>query len=224
MDGAVILRDKLMIRIMPTHSGFEPGRNDFQRLERLWPASTGWLIVSVLFANKVRIGDVTSMSLYWVARLPIERPKEQTLRAPRTALPKPWRRQWKIALSLAIVGALAAPFVFRTYNARPTYSSAQEKENLAVSLQNSNYCQRETTLDANAIVDVVADFLCYKNKEKFELGGHYEYHPDWLKYFAVNLGAAAATFVILFGLALLVPISIHALALSARRYWNWLRA
>jgi hypothetical protein len=42
-------------------------------------------------------------------------------------------RQWKIALSLAVVGALAAPFAFGTYKARPTYSvrvplTAQEKE------------------------------------------------------------------------------------------------
>jgi hypothetical protein len=216
-----------MIRIMPTHSGFEPGRSDYQRAERLWPASTGWLIVSILFANKLWIGDVTSMSLYWVARLPIERPIGQPSREPRAALPKPRRsrRQWKIALSFAIVGTLAAPFVFRTYNARPTYSvwvplSPREKENLAAALQNSNYCQRETTLDVDAVADVVADFICYKDKEKFELGGHYEYHPDWPKYLAVNLAAAAATFVSIFGLALLIPISIHALALSARRYWN----
>src|ERR1019366_7405647 len=84
--------------------GFEQGRN----LEG--PASTGWLIVSIIFASKLWIGDVTSMSLYWVARLPIERPKGQTSHAPRTALPAPGRsrRQWKIALSLAIFGALAS--------------------------------------------------------------------------------------------------------------------
>src|SRR6266567_8019957 len=117
-----------MIRIMLTDSGFEQGRNDYQRLEGRWPASTGWLIVSILFANKLWIGDVTSMSLYWVARLPIKRPREQTshlspMRRPEravlaTAAPHGGRgRQWKIALSLAIVGALAAPFVFRTYKA-----------------------------------------------------------------------------------------------------------
>ena len=116
---------------MPTHSGFEPGRNDYQRLEGRWPASTGWLIVSILFANKLWIMDVTSMSLYWVARLPIERPKptsplrpkEQTsraspslreLRALRKVAPAGRRRHWKIALSLAIVGSFAGPFFFRT--------------------------------------------------------------------------------------------------------------
>jgi hypothetical protein len=142
-NGAVILRDMLIIRIVPTHSGFEQVSNDYQRLERRWPASTGWLIVSVLFANKLWIMDVTSMSLYWVARLPIKRPREQTyllpMRRPEravlaTAAPNGSRgRQWKIALSLAIVGALAAPFLFRTYKARPIHSvwvplTAREKK------------------------------------------------------------------------------------------------
>ncbi len=38
-----------MIRIMLTHSGFEQGSNDYQRLERRWPASTGLMIVSIIF-------------------------------------------------------------------------------------------------------------------------------------------------------------------------------
>lgn len=70
------------------------------------------------------------------------------------------------------VGALAAPFIFRTYKARPTYSAwvpltAQEKENLARSLKNSNYCKGE--------ISVVVDFICYHDKEKYELGGEYKY-------------------------------------------------
>jgi hypothetical protein len=223
---------------VPTHSGFEQGRNDYQRLERRWPASTGWLIVSILLANKLWIGDVTSMSLYWVARLPIKRPKGQTsylspMRRPEravlaTAAPNGGRRrQWKIALSLAIIGAVAAPFVFRTYKARPTYSvwlplTVREKEDLAASIQNSSNCQtdyRRGTDDS-----FVADFFCRKEKEKFELGGDYEYHPDWIKYLAVNVGAAAATFVSVFGLAFLIPMLIHGLAFLARRYWKWLNA
>src|SRR5260370_7813542 len=98
----------------------------------LWPASTGCLISSILFADKLWLLDVTSMSLYWVARLPIERPKATSPLAPRRAARKPeratavatkgHRRQRKIALSLAIVSALAAPFVFRTYKERFIHS------------------------------------------------------------------------------------------------------
>src|ERR1700722_5810427 len=96
-----------------------------------WPASTGWLIASILFANKLWIGDVTSMSLYWVARLPIKRPKASSPLAQKSAGDQPEQsaafvsavvkchtRQRKIALSLAIVAAFAAPFVFRTYQAK----------------------------------------------------------------------------------------------------------
>jgi hypothetical protein len=88
---------------------------------------------------------------------------------------------------------------------------------LATSLQNSNYCQRKT---GNDLLNVI----CPRDKEKFELGGDYEYYPHWLKYLAVNFGAVVATFVGVFGLAFLVPISIHGLAFLARRYWKWLRA
>src|ERR1700730_968200 len=139
--------------------GFEQRRNDYQRLERRWPASTGLLIVSIFFGHKFWAWDATQMSLYWVARLPIERPSRQTsrissMRRPERPVFVPVarnggrRRQWKIALSRAIVGALAAPFLFRTCKARPTYSvwvplTAREKENLVVSLQNSNYCQTD---------------------------------------------------------------------------------
>jgi hypothetical protein len=175
--------------------GLEQGSNDYQRLEGRWPASTGWLIVSIFFANKLWIGDVTSMSLYWVARLPIERPRKgessplapALLRRPERVVTavRPIRRsrQWKIAFSLAIVGALAAPFVLGTYNARPSYSvwvplTARERENLAVSLQNSDkYCQR-----TKSIMDAVNCYGDKVKKEELELGGYYEYYPDWFKY------------------------------------------
>ena len=221
-----------MIRIMLTDGGYEQGRNDYQRLEGRWPASTGWLIVSIIFANKLWVGDVTSMSLYWVARLPIKRPREQTshlspLRRPEraafaNAAPNGGRgRQWKIALSLAIVGALAAPFIFRTHKAHPTYSvwvplTAQERENLARSLKNSNYCKRE--------ISVVVDFICHHDKEKFELGGEYKYYPDSAKYLTLNAGVAAAAFAVVFSLALLIPMLIRGFALLIRRYWKWLNA
>jgi hypothetical protein len=131
-------------------------------------------------------------------------------------------RRWKIALSLAIVGALAAPFVFRAYKARPTYSvwvplTSQEKETLASSLQSSNFCRRETG-------SIVVDFVCRREKEKFEQGGDYEYRSDWQKYFAMNVGVAAATFVSVFGLTFLISMLVRGVASLIRRYWEWLSA
>jgi hypothetical protein len=46
----------------------------------------------------------------------------------------------------------------------------------------------------------------------------YERQPDWLKYLALNAIAATATFISVFGLALLVPILIRGFAFLARRY------
>lgn len=218
---------------------FEPARNDQQRTERLWPASTGWLIVSILFANKLWVMDATSMSLYWVARLPIERPKASSPLAPLAARRSAERstvvaptasrnhpRQWKIALSIAIVGALAAPFAFRTFNARPTYSvwvplTAQERADLALSLRNQNYCGGKRIVSDS---DFVVNFGCQRNKERFELGGDYERHPDWLKYWLSNAVAVAATFAAIFGLAYLIPALVRGFAFSMRRYWKWLKS
>jgi hypothetical protein len=81
-------------------------------------------------------------------------------------------RQWKIALSLAITGALAAPFVFRTYKARPTYSvwsplTAREKENLAVSLRNSNYCREfDDSIDTD-FFSISQAITCHHERENF---------------------------------------------------------
>src|ERR1700742_412186 len=83
---------------------------------RYRPASTAWLVVTILFANKCWISDASSMSLYWIARLPIERsqvvsPLARPQRPQDRAVPRQRSRQWKIAVSLAVVGGLAAPFV-----------------------------------------------------------------------------------------------------------------
>ncbi len=122
-------------------------------------------------------------------------------------------RQWKIALSLALVGSLAAPFVFRTYKVRPTYSvfipfTANQKENLASYVQNSNNCQDTAS-------SLVEDFVCRHSKERLDQGGDYESHPDLLKYLALNAGVAVAMFATIFGLAFVIPALL-------RRYWKWL--
>jgi hypothetical protein len=221
-----------MIRIMLTDSGFEQGRNDYHRLEQRWPASTGWLIVSILFANKLWIGDVTSMSLYWVARLPIKRPKGQTsylspMRRPEraalaTAAPNGGRgRQWKIALSLAIVGAVVAPFVFRTFKANTNYKvwvplTAQEKENLANYLKDNRDCHPKPGF--------IRDYTCELDEEEFRLNGRYQVHSDSAKYLTLSAGVAAAAFAVVFSLALLIPMLVRGFALLIRRYWEWLNA
>jgi hypothetical protein len=55
-------------------------------------------------------------------------------------------KQRKIAISLAVVGAIAAPFALQTYEMYPTFSvlvpfSESEKEHRAAYLKETNNCQ-----------------------------------------------------------------------------------
>jgi hypothetical protein len=113
------------------------------------------------------------------------------------------------------VGALAAPFISRTYQVNTTRHvfvplTAEETNNLA---QFSYQCQRLAAKRELADSDMVTAINC----RRYEQGGHYEYYPDTFKYLFMNAVVAAATFVIVFGLTLLLPIFI-------RRYWKWLNA
>jgi hypothetical protein len=59
---------------------------------------------------------------------------------------------------------------------------------------------------------------------ELESGTREEYRADRSKYWMMNVGIAAASAVILFGLAYLIPILFRGIASLARRYWNWLKA
>ena len=143
-------------------------------------------------------------------------------------------RQWKIALSLAVFGALAAPFAFGTYKARPVSAvwvplTAHDKE------QRANYLD---TNDCKSFDNNSSDELfCYydlrtgekdfKRRIEKELewgtrrGG---VHADLLQYLAMNVGVAATTAFSLFGLAYLIPMLIRGVVFLARRCWRWLNA
>jgi hypothetical protein len=132
-------------------------------------------------------------------------------------------RQWKIALSLAVVGALAAPFVFRSYQAKPSYKvlvplTAQEKEDFATLLAETGYCgtHRSNSLDVASCDLWKAD---YERGAKFIDGP-----PSVFKYLILNVAVAAAAFVGVFGLAFLIPMLIRGVVILARRYWSWLNA
>jgi hypothetical protein len=191
--------------------------------------------------------DATSMSLYWVARLPIKRPKNwrrsvlaeagvpvYDADAVSPAAPIGRSRQWKIALSLAVVGALAAPFAFGTYKERivsPVWVvplTAKDKEERAYYLK---------TNDCIASFDAFTDersnctYFALRNeaeifegrvKEELERGRRLGWQPDPVGYLAVNIAAAALTAGILIVLAYLIPLLIRGVAFLARRYWRWL--
>jgi hypothetical protein len=117
---------------------------------------------------------------------------------------------------------LSAPILFRTYKARPTYSVwlpliAEDREDLASWLARRDFCRRPTR-------NIYVDGVCQNEKEKFELGGEYKYYSDSTKYFAINAAVAVMAFVVVFALALLIPLLAGAFTLLIRRYWKWLNA
>jgi hypothetical protein len=143
-------------------------------------------------------------------------------------------RQWKIALSLAVVGALAAPFAFRTYKAHPTYSAwvpftAQDKEKLAIFLRTDDCRFIDDWYDkpdCDYFKMSPLHFEGFKERIEDELksGGIERGHADHSMYWMMNVGTAAATAVSLFGLVYLIPMLIRGVAFLARRYWRWLNA
>jgi hypothetical protein len=188
-----------------------------------------------------------SMSiLYWAAgwglhrslafgtRSPIlprddEAAEELPVRPARSAslLPQVNRRQWKIALSLAIVGALVAPFSFGTYKARPTSGvklpvTPEQKARWTDQVQGyrtSGVCESS---GERAEIDCDAQHVYEKLLKQGYVGPVYRF--DIFKYLAVNIAVAAGTFISVFLLALLVPMLARAFSFLTRRYWKWLDA
>jgi hypothetical protein len=151
------------------------------------------------------------------------------------------RRHRKVALSLAIIGALAGPFAFRTYEARPVYRApltAQEKEQFANAQE---YCRQNDRNNEMALkrrnqmallglegapdsVVGMGDIVCSMGMGEFDPSGNYKYHFDRLEYLALNIGAAIVAFIAIFGLAFLIPNLVSGFAFLIRGYWNWLNA
>jgi hypothetical protein len=142
-------------------------------------------------------------------------------------------KQRKIAISLAVVGAIAAPFVFHTNKARPIAHgwvplTAEEKAAIAGKLKETNNCQTYDDQLNEALRDVVDPHKrteiilrngggsCQWDRGRLEAGGDFGNYPDTLKYLAINAATAGSAFAVIFGLTYLLPA-------LARRYWQWLK-
>jgi hypothetical protein len=138
-------------------------------------------------------------------------------------------QQLKIALSLAIIGALASPFMAGSYKVHPTVDEwvqlePAQKTKITAYMEETKNCQtladrvpKSQTRDLLSNSDYLRGFSCRNDLEKLVKGGESESHVSALKYIATNLAVALCGFLVVFGLTLLIP-SI------ARRYWNWLKA
>jgi hypothetical protein len=150
-------------------------------------------------------------------------------------------RQWKIALSLAVVGALAAPFVFRTYKARPEIDGfrplvAERQKDVTAYLEEHNYCHDPQNAPKIELCSysrspscvTLDQYVRQKEECSYQLGllqrGEYYSYFDSRKFFTLNLMALIGGFVGVFGLAYLIPMLIRGVAFLARRYCRWLNA
>ena len=148
-------------------------------------------------------------------------------------------KQRKIAISLVVVGAIAAPFVFDTYSEWPmTYGlvplTAQEKATIAAELKETNNCQTyhdrseqfmrgAKGLPPDKVTEMVLrnddlgrEWFCQEGQRRLEAGGDFKEHPDTLKYLGINAATAGSAFAVIFGLTYLIPA-------LGRRYWQWLK-
>ena len=130
-------------------------------------------------------------------------------------------KQWKVAISLAILGAIAAPFVTHTVRMNPTTETwipltQDEKERISTEMSKTSNCRTlSEQFDAKKNMGVkpsVEDFMnvisqdsiCRDQLKSLELGGHAEAHQSILKYAALNLASALAGFGIVFGVAIVI--------------------
>ena len=128
-------------------------------------------------------------------------------------------KQWKVAISLAILGALAAPFVTQTVRMHPTTETwipltQDEKERISAEMSKTSNCRtvseqfeaKKNTGSKPSVEDfmnvISQDSICRDQLKSLELGGHVESHPSMLKYAAFNLASALAGFGIVFGVAM----------------------
>lgn len=130
-------------------------------------------------------------------------------------------KHWKIAISLAILGAIAAPFITRTVTMEPTNESwvaltQDEKERISAEMSKTSNCRTlseqfdaKKSMGAKPSVDdfmntISQESICRDQLKSLELGGHAEAHPSILKYAALNLASALAGFGIVFGVAIVI--------------------
>ena len=134
-------------------------------------------------------------------------------------------RQWKIALSLALVGAVAAPFILGSYklDLKREYVTApltaEEKQQIAAKLKRNNYCQeqRDRLAQSHDFNDTLPVITCESDIKTLERGEMLHSYSRMPAYLAINTAVVIASFAFIFGLAYLLPA-------LARRYWKWLNA
>jgi hypothetical protein len=137
-------------------------------------------------------------------------------------------RQWKIAVSVAVVGAIASPFLGGTWNWKATQwvsLDAETRARLAAIMDRTENCgtydRSIATLEMLGLRpaedDVIELVTCHRNRQELLDEGHGERRFSPLQYLAVNALVLAGSFLAVFAVAMAIPFAF-------RRWWHWLKA
>ena len=133
-------------------------------------------------------------------------------------------KHWKVALSFAILGAIAAPFITGSVKSDPWSEkyvplTPEEKKRFARIIEDTDNCQMPRRMGKDetgppGFEPVDLEEACYFLQKALNEGGRRERYSSMPKYLALNSAVALAGFGVVFG-ALMIPALF-------RRYWRWL--
>src|SRR5258705_3286536 len=137
---------------------------------------------------------------------------------------------WKTTVSLAIVGAIAAPFVFGTWQPRSNAQTwialtPERRANLLARMESSKNCRYfETQVEARDVLGITADskdiveaVQCHREQDTLTDGGESQATFSLPRYLAINGAIALAGSLGLAGLAIAIPY-------LSRRYGRRIRS
>jgi hypothetical protein len=129
-------------------------------------------------------------------------------------------KPWKLAISLAVIGAISAPFVAGTWRPRPNANlliplTTKERSDLSAQLEKSKDCRLYQSREDRSEEDTIGSFVCELDRERLVDGGHWAKRFSLFRHVATNVAFMLAVFAIVFALVL-------ALFGIVRRYLRWL--
>jgi hypothetical protein len=127
-------------------------------------------------------------------------------------------KRWKGVLGLAIIGAVAAPFVIGTWQPRLNAQAwialtPERRATLRAKIESSKNCRYlETQVEARDALGLTPDsddireaIQCHREQDALRDGGEAQATFSLLRYLAINGAIALAGCLSAFGLALVLP-------------------
>ena len=140
------------------------------------------------------------------------------------------KKRLRTALGLAIVGAIAAPFAFGTWQPQPNSKvwivlTPEHRANLLVSMESSKNCRYfETQVEARDVLglkvetgDIENAIQCHRDQDALRDGGEMRATFSLPHYLAVNGALTLAAVLGILGLAVMLPMLFRQWRLGTER-------